>query len=210
MKEVYYHNKYNERTKNTANNLWVNYFKDNNILDAEIENINFDLMDVETIYRKLSRKGIIINAVRYNSNELNDLFKRNKKFNALTIKAKININSDDVSYIYVFDEMYDKYLKVSNIDGIPVGFSSKDLKFINKKQNILKHKINRIHDKKVNEVNQSINSIINKSKYDQKALRRKKISSDNTIIKSPKKPEVIDLDIQESIYADGGLFDVDD
>src|SRR5690606_16508205 len=133
-----YHNKYNERTKNTANNLWVNYFKDNNILDAEIENINFDLMDVETIYRKLSRKGIVINAVRYNSNELNDLFKRNKKFNALTIKAKININSDDVSYIYVFDEMYDKYLKVSNIDGIPVGFSSKDLKFKNKKQNILK------------------------------------------------------------------------
>ncbi|MDM1287057.1 integrase catalytic domain-containing protein [Acinetobacter indicus] len=205
-----YHNKYNERTKNTANNLWVNYFKDNKILDAEIENINFDLMDVETIYRKLSRKGIVINTVRYNSNELNDLFKRNKKFNALTIKAKININSDDVSYIYVFDEMYDKYLKVSNIDGIPVGFSSKDLKFRNKKQNILKHKINRIHDKKVNEVNQSINSIINKSKYDQKALRRKKISSDNTIIKSPKKPEVIDLDIQESIYADGGLFDVDD
>ena len=202
--------KYNENTKNTANNLWVNYFKNNNILDAEIENINFDLMDVETIYRKLSRKGIVINAVRYNSNELNDLFKRNKKFNALTIKAKININSDDVSYIYVFDEMYDKYLKVSNIDGIPVGFSSKDLKFRNKKQNILKHKINRIHDKKVNEVNQSINSIINKSKYDQKALRRKKISSDNTFIKSPKKLEVIDLDIQESIYADGGLFDVDD
>lgn len=51
---------------------------------------------------------------------------------------------------------------------------------------------------------------MSKSKYDQKALRRMKISSDNLIIKPSKKVKVIDLEFQESIYADGGLFDVDD
>ena len=67
-----YHYKYNEKTKNTANNLWVNYSKDEKLLDAELEIINFDLMDVETKFRKLSRKGIVVDTIRYNSNELNN------------------------------------------------------------------------------------------------------------------------------------------
>lgn len=205
-----YHYKYNDNTKNTANNLWVNYFKDEKLLDAELEVVNFELMDVETKFRQLSRKGIVIDNVRYNSNELNDLFKRNKKFNYLTMEAKININSDDVSYIYVYDELNGNFLKVNNINGIPANYSRKDLKLRNKNQNDFKRKINRIHDEKVNEVNRNINLVVSKSKYDQKALRRMKISSDNPIIKTSKKAKVIDLDFQESIYADGGLFDVDD
>ena len=199
-----------DNTKNTANNLWVNYFKDEKLLDAELEVVNFELMDVEIKFRQLSRKGIVIDNVRYNSNELNDLFKRNKKFNYLTMEAKININSDDVSYIYVYDELNGNFLKVNNINGIPANYSRKDLKLRNKNQNDFKRKINRIHDEKVNEVNRNINLVVSKSKYDQKALRRMKISSDNPIIKTSKKAKVIDLDFQESIYADGGLFDVDD
>lgn len=205
-----YHYKYNENTKNTANNLWVNYFKNEKLLDAELESINFDLMDVETKFRKLSRKGIVIDTVRYNSHELNDLFIRNKRFDYLTMNAKVNINSDDVSYIYVYDKLNGDFLKVNNINGIPANYSRKDLKLRNKNQNDFKRKINRIHDEKVNEVNQNINSVVSKSKYDQKALRRMKISSDNLIIKPSKKVKVIDLEFQESIYADGGLFDVDD
>lgn len=126
------------------------------------------------------------------------------------MEAKININSDDVSYIYVYDELSGNFLKVNNIDGIPANYYRKDLKLRNNKQNDFKRKINRIHDEKVNEVNKNINFVVSKSKYDQKALRRMKISSDNPIIKPSKKVKVIDLDFQESIYADGGLFDVED
>jgi hypothetical protein len=166
-------------------------------------------MDVETKFRKLSRKGIVVDTIRYNSNELNNLFKRNKKFDYLTMQAKVNINSDDVSYIHVYDELDEIFLKFNNIDGIPANYSRKDVKLRNKNQNNFKCKINRIHDEKVIDVNQNINFVVNKSIYDQKAIRRMKISSDNPVIKPSKKAKVIDLDFQESIYADGGLFDAD-
>src|SRR5690606_9247690 len=112
--------------------------------------------------------------------------------------------------IYVYDELNGNFLKVNNINGIPANYSRKDLKLRNKNQNDFKRQINRIHDEKVNEVNRNINLVVSRSKYDQKALRRMKISSDNPIIKTSKKAKLIDLDFQESIYADGGLFDVDD
>lgn len=202
-----YHNKYNEKKKNTPNNLWKENIRNESALDNELENINFDQMDVEKFDRNLSRKGINFKTLRYNSTELNSLFMRNKKINNTIIKVNILANSDDISYIYVFDKENSNYLKVNNIDGIPESYSMKDLKLRNRKQNEFKHTINRKHDEKLLEVNKIVNSVIDKNKYDQKTLRKKKISSDNTKIIPPIK--VDHNNSYDSIYDDGGLFDVE-
>lgn len=166
-------------------------------------------MDGEILYRKLSRKGIVIKNVRYNSLELSELFRRNKKINCLTMEAKINFNSDDVSFIFVYDEIMNNYLKVNNIEGIPENYSFSELELRNKNLNTSKKVMNENHDEKLNDTHKSINAIINTSKYDQKELRRKKVSSDNTYIKPPRLTNTIDF-YQESIYTDGGLFDDED
>lgn len=55
-----YHYKYNDNTKNTANNLWGNYFKDEKLLDAELEVINFELMDVEKKFGSFRVKVLLL------------------------------------------------------------------------------------------------------------------------------------------------------
>lgn len=207
-----YHNKYINSVRNTPNNLWLNTKLDDSVLEEELDNLNFELMDYQKIERTLSRKGIQFLNVRYNSSELNKIFLKNKKHNHLTVKANFLLNSEDVSYIYVIDEIDGKYQKITNISGIPENYSLRDLKLRNAKLNRKKNKFNVIYDEKLMQFNNAAENIIRKKskndkndKNDKNILRGKKISSDLTRIHISKGN--VDNDNYESFYDDEGLFD---
>lgn len=202
-----YHNKYINSIKNSPNKLWLEKKLDEKVLDEELTNIDFELMDYEKIERMLSRKGIQFLNVRYNSSELNSLFLKNKKINKQTLKSKFLLNSEDISYIYVFDELAGIYLKVMNISGIPVGYSLRDLKTRNSELNREKNEINNLHDEKLILFNNEVKKVFKKNKYDKKLLRAKKISSDQTSIRTPKR--YVEIENNESIYDIGGDFEDD-
>ena len=65
-------------------------------------------------YRKISRRGIELNALRYNSIELNRLLlKFNTENNGLNESFKVKYDPHDIGYLYVYDHLINKkWIKV--------------------------------------------------------------------------------------------------
>lgn len=90
------------------------------------------LILLSSVYeRNLSRHGIQVNSIIYNSDELNHLFRQYGKVS----RVKVKIDPANVGWAYVYDEFTGKYLKVSSDDHELEGMSLWKFKVIKKQIN---------------------------------------------------------------------------
>lgn len=78
-------------------------------LPSSPENLLILLSEVE--YRTLTRKGVQLDSVQYNSEELNAYFRKLGK----KTKVKLKVDPMDIGWVYVFDESDQSFIKVPSL-----------------------------------------------------------------------------------------------
>lgn len=94
---------YDEWTKST--------YMPNIYSGIEAERLKIEMGILEE--REIGKGGIKLNNIRYESSELIDIRKYRSRFD---LKVKVKVDPSDISFIHVFDEEGNKYIKVPAVD----------------------------------------------------------------------------------------------
>ena len=107
----YYHQKQHRSLGDTPLNVWLQNINEHDIpLPSDIDDLDYLLGSVAE--RTLSHKGIELNSIRYNSEELNELRYRKGP----TFRVTIRYSKADLGYIHVIDPDTSKPIRVQAID----------------------------------------------------------------------------------------------
>ncbi|UTW54822.1 Mu transposase C-terminal domain-containing protein [Kordiimonas sp. SCSIO 12610] len=160
-------------------------------LPASPEDLIILLSEVQ--YRKLTRKGVTVDKVWYNSDELNTYFRAFGK----TTKIKVKIDPSDLGQAYVFNERSQKFMTVPAIESKYSGLSKWQHKATRKLLNLKR----KTGDKKynINDAFIEMHSLIDEEiKSSKKKLGKKKSGKRAARYKSgqnakpPVRPSAID------------------